>query len=194
MGGGSSIETAHIYTHVNRYDVLTGKNILTRVSSFVFGGPLPSSLPPVTEAMFTTAPMGATTPFPTGKIGIQLEARQSVDDFFLLFEGARYMPHFDNAVKTELGDTFGDSPHLKWSGYTVSLPPPTDRFVMSALLKIVVTFKPDPGNPGVHAGIYAVPMVFGFMNIPFSQHYALGLTTLQPDSTTLVDTSVRLRL
>ena len=193
MGGGSQ-EIAHIYSHVNQYDAGPGRDVLTRVSTFVFGGALPSVLPPVTEAMVTGAPPGPTLPFPTGKIGIQLEANQSVNTFRLLFEGRGYSPQLDNTVKGELDNTFGASPHMKWHGYKVLLPPPTDQFQMSALLKINVKFKADPNSPSGHSGVYAVAMVFGFFNIPLSQHYALGVTTLQPDATTLVDTSVRLRI
>ena len=193
MGGGGSREIAHIYSHENRYD--PGPDVLTRVSTFVFGDSLPEVLPDVKEAMVTGAPPGPTMPSPTGKIGIQLEARQDVDDFFLLFEGRRYSPQFDQAVTTELGGTLGISPHLKWVGYKVLLPPPTDRFRMSALLRISkLKFKRDTNSPSGYSGIYAVAMVFGFFNIPLSQHYALGVTTLQPDAKTLVDTSVRLRL
>ena len=194
MGGGGSQEIAHIYSHVNRYDTGPGRPVLTRVSSFLFGDALPDHLDPVTEAMVRNAPEGTTYPSPTGKIGIQLETRQNVEEFRLLFEGRGYSPQFDSAVEAELNDTFGRSPHMAWHGYTVSLPPPTDRFMMSALLRIHVTFhQKDPKIP-VHSGVYAVAMVFGFFNIQFSRHYALGVTTLQPDATTLVDTSVRLRL
>lgn len=192
MGGGGSQEIAHIYSHVNRYDTGPGRDELTRVSTFVFGDALPASLPDVTEAMVRGAPAGPILPSPTGKIGIQLEASQAVEEFALLFEGQRYSPQFDSYVNDELDRTFGSSPGLKWHGYKVLLPPPTDRFKMSALLRIKVKFKKDP-NTNAHYGVYAVAMVFGFFNIPLAQHYALGVTTLQPDSTTLVDTSVRLR-
>ncbi|HEV8616907.1 MAG TPA: hypothetical protein VGU22_15555 [Methylomirabilota bacterium] len=194
MGGGGSREIAHIYSHVNRYDTGPGRDVLTRVSTFVFGDSLPDLLPDVTEAMVTDALPGPTLPFPTGKIGIQLETRHTVEEFRLLFEGRRYEPQLDSSVTNELGNTFGLSPHMKWYGYKVLLPPPTDRFAMSALLRINVQFKPDAQSPSGYSGVYAVAMVFGFFNTPFSQHYALGVTTLQPDATTLVDTSVRLRL
>jgi hypothetical protein len=144
--------------------------------------------------MVTGALPGPTLPFPTGKIGIQLEASQAVEEFRLLFESRGYSPQLDSHVKAELDNTFGTSPHMKWHGYKVLLPPPTDRFQMSALLRINVKFKVDSNSPSGHSGVYAVAMVFGFFNIPLSQHYALGVTTLQPDAKTLVDTSVRLRL
>jgi hypothetical protein len=192
MGGGGSQEIAHIYSHVNRYDTGPGRDVLTRVSTFVFGDALPASLPNVTEAMVSGAPAGPTLPFPTGKIGIQLEASQKVEEFRLLFEQRGYSPQLDSAVKGELDKTFGTTPHMAWHGYKVLLPPPTDRFQMSALLRINVKFRKDP-NTNAHYGVFAVAMVFGFFKIPFTQHYALGVTTLQPDSTTLVDTSVRLR-
>lgn len=194
MGGGGSQEIAHIYSHVNRYDTGPGRPVLTRVSTFVFGDTLPESLDPVTEEMVRKAPEGKTYTSPTGKIGIQLETRQDVEEFKLLFEGQGYSPQFDTGVQTELNDTFGRSPHMAWHGYTVSLPPPTDRFTMSALMRIHVAFQRDPASPSGHSGVYAVAMVFGFFNIRFSRHYALGVTTLQPDAKTLVDTSVRLRL
>jgi hypothetical protein len=111
-----------------------------------------------------------------------------------LFEDRGYSPQLDSSVRDELDTTFGMSPHLIWHGYKVLLPPPTDHFKMSALMRINVRFNPDAKILGRYSGVYAVAMVFGFFTIPLSQHYALGVTTLQPDPTTLVDTSVRLRL
>lgn len=195
MGGGASLEIAHIFTHRNLYD----GRVLTRVSTFLFARPaLPDEgeVEDVDEETIMNAPVGANAPYPTGKIGIQLEANQTVEKFILRFERLRYDPQLNQAVKAELDDTFGRTPHLTWHGYTVSLPPPTDRFAMSALLRIDVKFKevPQPGiGPRVYRGVYAVPMVFGFYNVPFADHYALGLTTLQPDSVTKVDTSARIR-
>jgi len=197
MGGGASLEIAHIVTHSNTYD----GRVLTRVSTFLFARPgLPDAkdIQVVTEANIVGATPGAVLPYRTGKIGIQLEVNQKVDDFFLLFEGFRYTAQRDQSVKSELTSTFeatpGGTPHLEWHGFSVSLPPPTDRFAMSALLKIDVKFKKVPG-PGldIYRGMYAVPMVFGFYPVPFADHYALGVTTLQPDSANKVDTSVRLR-
>jgi hypothetical protein len=189
MGGGGSQETAHIYTHVNEYK----RPVLTRVSSFLFGDTLPDFVEPVTEDMIRKAPDGPVLPFPTGKIGIQLEkASQTICEFKLLFEGQGYATQFDTAIGDELKRTFGEPPHTEWHGYTVSLPPPTDRFTMAALMRIDIKFH-QHGNPKVDGGIYAVPMIFGFYNVLFSRHYALGLTTLQPHATTKVDTSVRLR-
>ncbi len=188
MGGGGSQEIAHIYSHVNQYK----RPVLTRVSSFVFGESLPEFVTHVSEDMVRNAPDGTPYPSPTGKIGIQLETSQKVCEFKFLFEGLGYSTQFDPAIETELKETFGKPPHMEWHGYTVSLPPPTDRFTMAALLRIDVNFH-QHGNPKVDGGIYAVPMIFGFFNIPFSRHYALGVTTLQPDGTTMVDTSVRLR-
>ena len=192
MGGGGSLNIAHIFTHVNEYD--PARKVLTRVSTFVFGEKvLPDELRPVTEKMVTGAPMGPTPGRPTGKIGIQLESNQDVDDFLLLFEGRRFLVQRNSAVENELRDTFGQPGGLKWKGYSVALPPPTDRFHMSALLRVSVQFKQNP-RTGLYAGIFGVPMVFGFYAMPLAQHYALGLTTLQPDETSLVDTSVRVRL
>ena len=192
MGGGGSLNIAHIFTHVNEYE--PGKKLLTRVSTFVFGEKvLPDELRPVTETMVTGAPMGPTLGRPTGKIGIQLETSQAVDDFLLLFEGQRYLVQRDSAVENELRDTFGQPGGLRWTGYNVALPPPTDRFRMSALLRVSVHFRRNP-QTGLYAGIFGVPMVFGFYAMPLSQHYALGLTTLQPDETSRIDTSVRVRL
>jgi hypothetical protein len=192
MGGGGSQNIAHIFTHVNAYD--PAKRILTRVSTFVFGEKgLPDDVGPVTEKTVTGAPMGPTLGRPTGKIGIQLETSQDVDDFVLLFEGRRFLVQRDSAVENELSETFGQPGGLKWKGYNVALPPPTDRFRMSALLRVSVQFKRNP-HTGLYAGIFAVPMVFGFYAMPLTQHYALGLTAFQPDETSLVDTSVRVRL
>jgi hypothetical protein len=192
MGGGGSQETAHIYTHVNEYK----RPVLTRVSSFLFGDTLPEFIKPVTEGMVANATPGIPHKFPTGKIGIQIErGTQKITFFKLLFEERRYDTQYDPAIADELKKTFGEASHMEWRGYTVSLPPPTDRFTMAALMRIEINFHQhgEPGKPRVDGGIYVVPMIFGFYNILFSRHYALGLTALQPLSTTKVDTSVRLR-
>jgi len=193
MGGGATLEIAHIFTHQNTYD---GK-VLTRVSTFLFSQPAlpdPLTMPVLDEAAIMKVPLGTTPGFPTGKIGIQLEMDQKVDDLMLLFEGLRYPAKLDGTVKKELEDTFGKGKHLQWHGFSVALPPPTGSFQMSALLKIAVDFKELVTIGGkIYAGVYAVAMVFGFYTVPLLDHYALGLTTLQPDNTNSIDTSVRLR-
>ena len=109
MGGGASVEIAHIFTHRNRYD--SGNKLLTRVSTFVFAQPaLPADgdLSDIDESAIENAPVGTTPGFPTGKIGILLEANQDVDRFLLLFETLRYPTKLDSTVRGELDDTFGD--------------------------------------------------------------------------------------
>jgi len=193
MGGGTSLEIAHIYTHRNLYDGAT----LTRVSTFIFAKPnLPAeaNVQDLDEAAIMGAPLGKTPTYPTGKIGIQLEANQNVRSLVLLFEGLQYPACPDGKVESELTKTFGGGGHLKWHGWAVSLPPPTDRFEMASVLKVDVDFNKVSGpGPDLYRGIFAVPMVFGFYPVPFEDHYALGLTTLQPDRANKVDTSVRLR-
>jgi hypothetical protein len=53
--------------------------------------------------------------------------------------------------------------------------------------------KVTGGGPDLYRGIFAVPMIFGYYPVDFADHYALGLTTLQPDRANKVDTSTRLR-
>jgi hypothetical protein len=189
MGGGTSVEIGHIYTHLNKYD----GRVLTRVSTFLFGGSLPMALQPLGINDIKNIPDGPILMSPTGKIGILVETNVKILEFKLRFENLGYTPQRDGSkggVEEQLSETFGKPGGLEWFGYTVSLPPPTSRFQMAALIRFDVKFKE---HHGVYRGIYGVPMVFGFYNVKFADHYALGLTALQPEDAMNVDTSVRLR-
>jgi hypothetical protein len=191
MGGGASVEIAHIVTHVNRYDPST--KILTRVSTFLFAQPAlpkPDDLKVLSEDSILKAKKGSTPGFATGKIGILLDPQHQLHNFLLLFEDLQYPVKLDSSVKQDLDETFGQG--SKWSGYSVALPPPTDRFQLHALLEINVNFNFHQKSRR-HQGLFAVPMIFGYYGVSFAEHYALGVTTLQPDETSKVDTSVRLR-
>src|ERR1043166_4359879 len=109
MGGGTSVEIAHIFTHLNVYD----GQILTRVSTFVFASlrpPAETELPNLDENAIINAPAGTPVEYPTGKIGIKLEASQSVTRLTLLFEGFRYEATPSSEVKTQLIQTFEATP------------------------------------------------------------------------------------
>lgn len=183
MGGGGVVQVSHIVTHVNDYDPEAG--ILTRISRFYFGldqWPPPPERP-LGEADFAGPPVERRGR-PSGKIAIRLDEGLAAGAFLIRFEGTIHATIPDRAVADEATETFGGP---GWSGYLVELPRPAGRIDdLAVLLKIKGTFER-------RRRMSVASLVFGFFEVPFDTHHALGLTVLQRESAVQVDTSVRQR-